>query len=265
MKTTIALFGSILLAIFLTSVQVYGGILSGPFVNSANGHSYYLLTSNIWTASQAEAVSLGGNLVTINDVAENDWVFETFSAGQRNLWIGLYDPELNGAFSWLDGTVLAYSNWDTGPSPQPDRGNEHWVFMARSDLGLGLTARKWHDLVDGPASAFPWIGPVFGVVERPFTPVPKPPSVLYGPVTNCANGHIYYLLAEDTWENSQCAALRLGGNLATINDQAEQDWVFSTFASSNRSLWIGLRQVGTIGNARNFQWVNGEPLAYTDC
>ena len=116
MKTTKSLFICILLTIILASLPVHGDILSGPIVNPVNGHSYYLLTSNTWTAAQAEAVSLGGNLVTINDAAENDWVFDTFSAGQRNLWIGLYDPELNGTFSWVDGTVFSYSNWDTGPT-----------------------------------------------------------------------------------------------------------------------------------------------------
>ena len=136
----------LLLTLLLTSLPLRGSILSGPIVNPANGHSYYLLNSNTWTASQAEAVALGGNLVTINDGAENDWVFDTFSAGQRNLWIGLYDPDFNGTYGWVDGTVFSYSNWDTGLG-QPDRGNDHWVFIALGDLGHGLDrsqmARRW--------------------------------------------------------------------------------------------------------------------------
>ena len=93
--------------------------------------------------------------------------------------------------------------------------------------------------------------------------LPAEASVVYGPVTNAANGHWYYLLGEDTWENSQAAAIKLGGDLVTVNDQTEQDWVLSTFASyggTNRSLWIGLREVGMEGN---YQWVSGEPLIYT--
>ena len=37
----------------------------GPITNPANGHDYYLLEASTWTAAEAEAVSLGGHLVTI--------------------------------------------------------------------------------------------------------------------------------------------------------------------------------------------------------
>lgn len=87
-------------------------------------------------------------------------------------------------------------------------------------------------------------------------------EVVFGPVVNPVNGHTYYLLGEDTWENAQKDAERMGGHLATIRNQGEQDWVFNTFGSvggTNRSLWIGLREVETEGN---YQWVSGEPVTY---
>ena len=89
-------------------------------------------------------------------------------------------------------------------------------------------------------------------------------GILTGPITNPANGHLYYLLTEDTWQNSETQAVSLGGHLATIRDQAEQDWVFSTFGSyggTNYSLWIGLREVGTEGS---YQWVSGDSAGYTN-
>src|SRR5258705_135271 len=51
------------------------------FSNPATGPFYSLLTSNTWTGAQAEAVGIGGNLTTIDNAAENDWVFDTFSLG----------------------------------------------------------------------------------------------------------------------------------------------------------------------------------------
>ena len=95
------------------------------------------------------------------------------------------------------------------------------------------------------------------------TGVTSEAAIVYGPIGNPSNGHLYYLLGEDTWQNAETEAVSLGGHLVTIRNQTEQDWVFSTFGSvggTNRSLWIGLREVGSEGN---YQWVNGEPLTYT--
>lgn len=69
-----------LLVLAVASVRVFAGILAGPVTNDATGHYYYLLAQNSWTASQAEALRLGGDLVTIDDQAEQDWVFTTFTA-----------------------------------------------------------------------------------------------------------------------------------------------------------------------------------------
>ena len=64
-------------------------VVAGPVVNPANQHTYYLLTADTWTNSQAFAQTLGGNLATIDDAAENTWVFQQFGTG-RDLWIGVW-------------------------------------------------------------------------------------------------------------------------------------------------------------------------------
>lgn len=89
----------------LTAVTspIFGDILTGPITNAANGHAYYLLSHGTWNAAQAEAIRFGGNLVTINDAVEQDWVFTTFSATEgtpRGLWIGLTDFGHEGSFTW---------------------------------------------------------------------------------------------------------------------------------------------------------------------
>ena len=72
--------------------------------------------------------------------------------------------------------------------------------------------------------------------------------LLTGPVVNPANNHTYYLLAESPWQAAEAEAVALGGHLATINDQAEQDWMFSNFGydgGTNHSLWIGFNDAVT--------------------
>ena len=58
----------------LLSMGAHAAIFIGPHVNPANGHAYYLLQPDTWTASRVKAVALGGDLVTISDLAENTWV-----------------------------------------------------------------------------------------------------------------------------------------------------------------------------------------------
>ncbi|MFN7138729.1 MAG: C-type lectin domain-containing protein [Limisphaerales bacterium] len=139
----------LLLFVFSSILHGYSAIIGGPVTNSANGHIYYLLSTNTWTKSQAEAVSMGGNLVTINDQAEHEWVYETFSywEGQsRSLWIGLTDKDEEGVFKWVTGEPLTFTNWCEG-EPNNHEENEHYVHIFEPDdhLGRGGT---WNDSGD---------------------------------------------------------------------------------------------------------------------
>ena len=158
-------------AILLTSLFLFqaelltrAAILAGPVTNTANGHVYYLLSQNTWTASEAEARTLGGHLVTINDAAENQWVFATFSsfAGTgRNLWIGLTDAQQSGQFDWVSGQPVTYQNWSPG---EPNFiGQEHYASMYHSGLPDGRTAAAWFNYYDG--SDLGSLGPLNGVAE----------------------------------------------------------------------------------------------------
>jgi hypothetical protein len=138
--------------------------------NVANGHLYYLLTESTWTAAEAKAIQLGGHLVTINDEAENQWVFDTFShygGVGRGLWIGLTDQAVEGEFRWVDGTPLSFERW--APSePNNNEGDEDWVYIFYPQDTAGR-APGWNDSpdVNGGMSGDPeqgWI-PLNGVVE----------------------------------------------------------------------------------------------------
>ena len=152
----------------LTSVAV------GPVTNSANGHVYYLLSSSTWTEAEAKAVALGGHLATINDAAEQAWVFNTFgiSGGTTNhLWIGLTDQAVEGSFVWINGETASYRFWGLG---QPDNGGgiEDYVHInSPADSAQGL----WNDYAnlnnDGQGHPFR------GVVEIPSALPPSNPIV----------------------------------------------------------------------------------------
>ena len=132
MKTTLSLLlrpGSLacLLGLhFCTVTASRAAILAGPITNAANGHIYYLLSPTNWPSAEAEAVSLGGHLATINDAEENTWVFNRFATNggvPRSLWLGLNDAAQEGTWVWVSGEAAAYRNWAPG---EPNNGGGYF-------------------------------------------------------------------------------------------------------------------------------------------
>ena len=83
------------------------------------------------------------------------------------------------------------------------------------------------------------------------------------PIVNPNNHHSYLLLDAATWEDSEAEAVALGGHLATVRNQAEEDWLVRTFGSfggKQRLLWIGLSD---ITQKFHFSWSSGESSSYT--
>ena len=138
--------------------------LTGPVVSPLNGHSYYLLETNTWTASQAIAVSMGGNLATVRNAAENSFIYDTFAnfgSIPRDLWIGLNDIADEGTFVWASGEPVTYI--PPGSAIGTDFGAEDYVHIIRPGFP---DSGAWNDF---PDAAFPTRS-VNGVVEV----VPEP-------------------------------------------------------------------------------------------
>ncbi|MBX2862601.1 MAG: DUF4347 domain-containing protein [Leptolyngbyaceae cyanobacterium MAG.088] len=115
------------------AVESYQGILP-----TYNGNTYQLTSgAKTWDEAQAEAESLGGNLVTINDAAEEAWLRQTFSSAER-LWIGLNDKASEGQFEWVSGEAVTYLNWAPA-EPNDYNGNEDMAALNWNSQG------QWND------------------------------------------------------------------------------------------------------------------------
>ena len=116
----------------------------GGVVNSNNQHTYRLTTASSWVDATAQAKALGGNLVTINDAAENQFLINSFG-NSESFWIGLSDAEEEGTWKWASGEPVNYTNWAWG---QPDNyANEDYAEMRLywggqwNDLGASANQR----------------------------------------------------------------------------------------------------------------------------
>ncbi|MBE9072706.1 Calx-beta domain-containing protein [Microcystis sp. LEGE 08355] len=98
--------------------------------------TYYLTTATTWTDAQAQAQAIGGNLVTINDAAENQFLVNAFG-GSEYLWIGFTDAVQEGNWQWINGEPVTYTNWASG---EPNNsGNEDYAGLNWGGIG------RWND------------------------------------------------------------------------------------------------------------------------
>ncbi|MFM6439732.1 MAG: Calx-beta domain-containing protein, partial [Microcystis panniformis] len=99
--------------------------------------TYYLTTATTWANAQTQAQAMGGNLVTINDAAENQFLVNTFG-GSELFWIGFTDAAQEGNWQWIDGESVTYTNWNSG---EPNNvGNEDYGVINWARVG------GWNDL-----------------------------------------------------------------------------------------------------------------------
>ncbi|MGI0481327.1 C-type lectin domain-containing protein [Geminocystis sp. CENA526] len=129
-------------------------------VNPDNGNKYFLTPEMTWENAQQWAEKKGGNLVTINDEKENQWLVETFLTPETKfLWIGINDVEKEGDFVWISGEKSDYFNWAKGePNNNPEHGGEHFGTLNGIANPFDRPVGTWSD---APAHAI-----LRGIVEK---------------------------------------------------------------------------------------------------
>ena len=107
---------------------------TGPINNPANFHDYYVTNDALtWQAARTWAQNLGGDLVTINNAAENAFVVGILPPFPDTFWLGASDALFEGEFEWASSQSFSYTNWAPG---EPDDnaglgGNGDYVVIAR--------------------------------------------------------------------------------------------------------------------------------------
>ena len=107
-----------------------------------------------WTAAEADAVAMGGQLASITSATEDQFVYSLISSdaslwaregGNPNgagigPWVGGYNQA--GSWYWSDGAAFSYSNWASG-EPNDYGGNENYIEFY-SNTG-SLMNDSWND------------------------------------------------------------------------------------------------------------------------
>ncbi len=202
-----------------------------------NGHTYYMSDGkNNWVGSKGAAEAAGGYLATINDQSENDFIQNLLN--KEMVFIGYNDAQTEGSGQWTNNEPvtldLSYANSGS---------NDYAVmnFWAGTwQLTSGQGYRKHILEMDCGTTTTPTsCGTIAG-----FTSLGE------------QNGHGYYMSDDPTtWLQAKTLAENAGGYLATMNDQAENDFLKSKL--DNNMVFIGYNDGTTEGTG---QWATNEAV-----
>ena len=69
-----------------------------------------------WLDAQSSCAIWGGDLTSITTERENNYLNTIITSSVGNCWIGLNDRDVEGTYTWIDGTTVSYANWTSTPS-----------------------------------------------------------------------------------------------------------------------------------------------------
>ncbi|XP_072018635.1 uncharacterized protein [Amphiura filiformis] len=88
-------------------------------------YCYYVSSEEAVTFGDAQTACLGKNamLTSIHDQDEQEFISDLVAAGSGHKWIGLNDIDVEGTFTWIDGTQVGFVFWNDG-EPNNSRNEE---------------------------------------------------------------------------------------------------------------------------------------------
>jgi hypothetical protein len=117
-------------------------------LNPENQHLYlYVEMRRSWRGALDYCSSKGGYLVTIQSVAENDFVFD-LKESYTSIWLGASDATQEGVWEWANGEPWTFTYWEFG---EPNNCHEvSGVCTPEHYLSFwSYDNRMWNDLPNG--------------------------------------------------------------------------------------------------------------------
>ncbi|PFX30431.1 Macrophage mannose receptor 1 [Stylophora pistillata] len=214
-------------------------------------------------ARQACQKEVGGDLVSILNAAENNFIKSQISGHSSNsLWIGLNDLGTESSYQWSDGSPVVYRNYGW-KEPNDYYGQEDCMEINK--------AGYWND--HHCSVLRPYICKKANnsrIPVLPTFPTQQPrPEPTHG---RCKDGWVNYdkrcyRIVSDpqlSWENARDACrngLNMNGDLVTVNDQYEQAFLTTMLLGKNDNFWIGFNDKHVEGS---FFWTDNSPRKFTN-
>ncbi|NXO00784.1 MRC1 protein, partial [Rhinopomastus cyanomelas] len=226
-----------------------------------HGFYCYLVghTSTTFSVAKKTCERSGSYLTTIGDRYEQAYLTSLVGlSSEKYFWIGLSDTEEQGMFKWVTGEGVLYTNWNAAMP-----GNEAGCVALRTGNAAGL----W-DVLNCEVKAKFLCKKLAEKISLPIAPetISDSKCPLGWGAGGSSNSCFRVFLREEnqkkTWSEAQDFCREIGGDLAAIRSEEEQEVIENLImkkAPSSQPFWIGLRCLGLDGG---LSWSDGSPVNY---
>lgn len=211
---------------------------------SNNSHIYALYDCGMsWTFARDLCTDLGGHLVTITSAEENDVISDLVQSGSSDsYWLGASAyGRAEKDFAWVTDEPFTYNDWANGePNASGENGNKELYAEIKKSYG-----RKWNDAKNIAKTNK---GFILEIETENTSPT----------VTEYFNGNKYMLFDKNiTWTEAKQYCEVFGGHLATINSDAENEFIKNLILQGNRSwYYLGAEKI-----SGTWQWLDGNTVS----
>ncbi|XDV32058.1 hypothetical protein PO909_002955 [Leuciscus waleckii] len=108
-----AMLKGFLLLFMIFSMGNAGDTCPAGWINFGLRCYKYFSHSTNWITAERNCLSLGGNLASVHNKLENDFLLSLLTSSTRS-WVGAHDGVQEGQWLWSDGTKFFYTNWCPG-------------------------------------------------------------------------------------------------------------------------------------------------------
>ncbi|XP_069791495.1 lymphocyte antigen 75 isoform X2 [Narcine bancroftii] len=221
-----------------------------------NCYNFIKLRYLSWEAGQRFCQSLGGNLPTIANSVEQDFIVSRLPSMPKKLWLGMQSTSGIGNNKWVTGRPVDYTNWLS--------------YEMELDLELDLfnIDKRCTILLNEPNTPFigkwdfvPCDDEQFTVVcQKHQGSVNETATPVLNDTLNFLN-HTYIIIKKNlTWEESLTECQKNDYKLVSITDPYHQAFLTVTVNTRGHPMWIGLYSQD---DGLHYRWSDGRHATYS--
>ena len=226
-------------------------------ITDFSSHLYQIVNdSDITSFQEADKYckSIGGHLATIQSQEENDYIYSLIiSNGYSSAYFGLTDQDNEGTWKWTNGEPVNYLNWASS-EPNSENSEENYAMFYYKYADGKWNDGRWSD--NTTAFICEW-DERNDQDDKTNNNIPESSEFMD------FSNHSYKVIDNSeitSFQEANKYCKSIGGHLATIQSQEENDYIYSLIISNGySSAYFGLTDQDNEGT---WKWTNGEPVNY---